>query len=98
MDFHLPYYYNPADCSVLRTFSILETFEIRPVGLLSHVFAGSKVMDFHLPYYYDATDCSAFHAPAILKIFEIRPVGLLSHIFAGSKVMDFHVNMKSMTF
>jgi len=35
------------DCFALRAFAILKTFEIRPIGLLSHVFAGLKVMLFH---------------------------------------------------
>ena len=37
----------PTDCSALCAPTILKTFEIRPVGLLSHVFAGLKVMFFH---------------------------------------------------
>ncbi len=37
----------PTDCSALRALAILKTFEIRPVGLLSHVLAGLKFMLFH---------------------------------------------------
>ncbi len=35
------------DCSAFHFPTILKTFEIRPIGLLSHVFAGPKVMLFH---------------------------------------------------
>ena len=35
------------DCSAFHAPAILKTFEIRPIGLLSHVFAGPKVMLFH---------------------------------------------------
>lgn len=39
--------YDTADCSALRAPAILKTFEIRPFGLLSHVFAGQGIMLFH---------------------------------------------------
>ncbi len=37
----------PTDCFALCALAILKTFEIRPIGLLSHVFAGPKFMFFH---------------------------------------------------
>ncbi len=43
-------YFDPndaTDCSAFHAPAILKTFEIRPIGLLSHVFAGPKVMLFH---------------------------------------------------
>ena len=44
VDFHT---YDAADCSARCASAILKTFGIRPIGLLPHVFAGSKVMLFH---------------------------------------------------
>ena len=35
------------DCSAFHAPAILKTFEIRPIGLLSHVFAGPKGHAFH---------------------------------------------------
>jgi hypothetical protein len=42
------HYYDSTDCSAFHAPAILKTFEIRPGGLLSHVFTGSKVMRFHV--------------------------------------------------
>ena len=35
------HYYDSTDCSAFHALAILKTFEIRPGGLLSHVFTGS---------------------------------------------------------
>ena len=95
----------PAFCA-LRVCEILKTLEIRPVGLLSRVLAGSKVLHVHasmsrvtlVAEKSRPPDFCALRACEILKTLEIRPVGLLSRVLAGSKVLHVHASMKCRTF
>ena len=91
------HYYDSTDCSAFHAAAILKTFEIRPGGLLSHVFTGS-IDILSCPHIMMLRIAPHFMLPQPVKTFEIRPGGLLSHVFTGSKVMRFHVNMKRMTF
>ena len=89
------------DHCVLRALAILRSFAIRPIGLLAHDLAGTKLMHLHAAQASLSvmhTNRCALRALAILRSFAIRPIGLLAHDLAGPNLVLSHASMARTSF